>query len=830
MIVIFVLQPNTFFTLKNLLLSLAVLFLTFSCSPDDKIAGSIVDYIPDEASYILKVPDINNFLTLVDSTTLFSENSFLINNDYKDQLKIISPAISETSILTFSENGNKSFDYLLISRGTIDSLATDTIQKRSVETFTYDSFEIKKFSLENNSFFTSTNNDILLASNSREHLVTVFEIDQVQQENQDIFKKIYAAADADKISLFINHQKLDEDLDRDFQNAHLPLSSLTEWSGMDFDQENQNISLNGITTWSDNSGKLLQIFSNVSPLPNKLAHITPANSAGFYSFTYDDFPEFTAGLQVISGSERIVPGDHFLNYTREAGIIFTAEENVLALTATDITLAGEAIQFEGDQLKEHRNIIIYSLSEDPGLDEILTPLVKEHTSRYYARLDEYLLFAQTPAALENIISSYLNKSTLGDQEYYADAMKDLASSSSLLMVANTAEFKNRAEEAVTEDILPEFQKLDLTGYPIIALQFVGENNFAHLHGIFSTTRSAITNGVSQLATIEVENSIATPAFLLANHTNGGTEVAFQDENNLLFLFSSSGQLLWQKELDGRINGEITQVDLFKNGNLQMAFSTPHAFYILDRNGNSVKPFPVIFRDEVTQPLAVFDYDNNRNYRFAVTQNRDILMYDSKGRIVKGFDFKRSASSIAQAPKHIRTNTKDYILAQEENGNLQILSRQGKTRVPVKEKFDITENRWYLNEGYFTGVNSSGELIRIDERGNISRENTEMPSPFYTATENTKVLQSENFLKINNNTVTLDFGLYSNPEIFSLRNKEYISITDTQAQKVFLFNENAELLPGFPVYGTSPARLYADNEGKITLSVKAEDNLVILYRL
>src|SRR5690606_22295912 len=135
-------------------------------------------------------------------------------------------------------------------------------------------------------------------------------------------------------------------------------------------------------------------------------------------------------------------------------------------------------------------------------------------------------------------------------------------------------------------------KLDLTAYPLLALQFVQEKNFAHVHGIFSTTRPIKQNGVNQIAVIQTENNIVDTPVLLRNHTNNATEVAFQDEENNLHLYSSAGELLWRKELDARLSSPIHQVDLFKNGNLQLAFSTPNALYVLDRNGNPVKPFPV----------------------------------------------------------------------------------------------------------------------------------------------------------------------------------------------------------------------------------------------
>jgi len=72
----------------------------------------------------------------------------------------------------------------------------------------------------------------------------------------------------------------------------------------------------------------------------------------------------------------------------------------------------------------------------------------------------------------------------------------------------------------------------------------------------------------------------------------------------------------------------------------MVFSTTKKVFVLDRLGRNVEGFPLSFKDRITQAVAVFDYDKNRNYRLLVTQNKSLLMYDGKGKRVKGFSLNR----------------------------------------------------------------------------------------------------------------------------------------------------------------------------------------------
>ena len=122
---------------------------------------------------------------------------------------------------------------------------------------------------------------------------------------------------------------------------------------------------------------------------------------------------------------------------------------------------------------------------------------------------------------------------------------------------------------------------------------------------------------------------------MVNHLNKQKEIVVQDIKNNLYLISNSGKILWKKQLEGPVLGTIEQIDIFKNGRLQLLFATPHKVYLIDRNGKDVAPFPGNFNDVITQPLSVFDYDKDKNYRLLVTQGKNILMYDKNLKEVKG---------------------------------------------------------------------------------------------------------------------------------------------------------------------------------------------------
>src|SRR5699024_3386961 len=164
------------------------------------------------------------------------------------------------------------------------------------------------------------------------------------------------------------------------------------------------------------------------------------------------------------------------------------------------------------------------------------------------------------------------------------------------------------------------------------------------------------------------------------------------------------------------------IDIYQNKRIQMAFTTPQTFYIIDREGNVVKPFNKTFKNTITQPLAVFDYSNNGTFRFIITQDNKLTMLDKNLKTVKGFELTSTKSSILQTPKHFRMGSKDYIVIPEESGKLHILNPRGQTRVKVDRNIDFSTNEWFVYEDLFTSTDKKGQLVQIDQKGGMNFKN------------------------------------------------------------------------------------------------------------
>jgi hypothetical protein len=339
-------------------------------------------------------------------------------------------------------------------------------------------------------------------------------------------------------------------------------------------------------------------------------------------------------------------------------------------------------------------------------------------------------------------------------------------------------------------------------------------------------------GVSPLMSLQLENPISYGPQWVKNHINKKQEILVQDHKNQLYLFDNNGKLLWKKELQGPIQGKVAQVDLYKNGRLQLAFTTTNQWLVLDRNGNEVPPFNKTFKDGNLSPLAVFDYDNNKEYRFVFGQGKDIYMYDRNAKNVRGFKYNKTKSSLLEAPKHFKISGNDYLVFKGIDGSLDILNRIGKTRVKTAKNYSFSDNEIAILDKQFSFTDLQGNLIQINTKGKESKRPLKVNAAHRTAMKfNQLVVLEDNILYSKGKKAVLEYGIYTPPSIFKIKQKIYLSITDTQNKKVYLFNSDLKNLGGFPVYGGGEIDLVESSEnGTLILVTKDKENSLVVYQL
>ncbi len=801
----------------------ALLLITLSCSNNKTNRTKLIHFIPDETAVIIKTSNIESLKSDIQNSDFIQKLAKVDTyNNLESKLESLSLLDPKGEILIcFSKEESDSLQYSIITRHHQNLFKRDSLSNYIEETIISKNKSIIKSKLNNNIFYSTVIDSIFFASSSKKIIDAAF----LNSDTTIELEKIYNTTSLDK-SLSIIIKSENEFIKSFFIEDSISFNNFSNYFAVDTDISQDEILINGITKATDSSRSLINIFKNNIPQENQIQNITPSNSDGFMSFTFSDYILFEANLSKFNKKDSIASTTLFDNIT-EVGVIYEDEKHAVVLNSIDVIATKDELLSELSIIDSYRQVDIYNFSESDLFSNTFSPLITFNNASKYCVLDNFFVFADDLELLQNIIANYQNKTTLSEQSYFKDIKENLSDESSLLMVVNPSILKS-----IINKNLQDNSNYKLNKYNASALQFIYDTNFAHVNGTIKKAKTrGYQNSISEVFNIKLDTDLLNHPQFVTNHITKQKEIVVQDVKNRLYLISNKGKILWKKQLQGAVLGNIEQIDIYKNGRLQLAFATPNRVYVIDRNGKDVAPFPSKFNDKITQPLSVFDYDKKKNYRLLITQGKNVLMYNVKAKTVNGFTFKSANKNIIGQPKHFRMNGKDYLTFKTEN-KLYILDRTGKNRVIPKASNSFSNQSVYLYKNKFTTTTQNGNLVTIDTRGNTSTQNLKLSNNHHLqTTSKTLVTQTDNRLAIKNKIIELDFGNYTSPKIFYLNDKIYVSVTDLQSQKIHLYDSQAKPIVNFPVYGNSLIDLdNVDKDRNLEFVTKGGSNSIILYQM
>ena len=819
--------------MKAKLLFLFIILLITNCTSKKEQHTSLLSFVPETAGIILKINDLYSFKSEIDENDIFSKLQSLGPSErISVGLRPLTYVTDDSEgLLTIFNGQSNSIDFAYISSDSIPLINLDSIQDKVEESFIYESYEVKKYQVQKDTFYTTMVSGIQLLSSSKaviENLIA--NSDQI--EIDPTLEKFYEVTDASKLAhVWINPEKSKSLLDNLFGQENKILSSdYADWISLDIDLEDERLLLNGISIATDTDSNFLGLFTDTRPLSNFTSQLMPENIDSYKSYTFDDFKAFAANQMVYLNKESKV--DSLFNAVEEVGIAQIGTQEVVFLKTfgtaniTDYlkTIQTNSIEFQGGEILE--------LGQTSFISDCLNPLITNFDVKYSSILGDTFIFSEDLDVLQSVISQNKNGTTFQKTMLFKNISRLTTEESTILSLANAEGFQKNLEKDGLLELSKEIEKVNFSDY-LFGSQLVADNDFLHTsYFIKKISTTTERRGVTALFEVQLDADLASDPQFVTNHQTNKKEVVVQDIDNVLYLISTKGKVLWKKQLDGPVQGEIQQIDIYKNGKLQLAFTTNNQFLILDRNGKEVPPFTKTFEGGNVNELAVFDYENDKDYRFVVTQNKKVFMYNNKGAIVSGFKYTDAEDIVLNAPQYFRIGNKDYLVFQLADGTLKILNRVGNVRVKVSEKIDFSGNEVRLYKNKFTLTTSKGLLYQIDTNGKIQKTNLNLNADHgMDATSNTLALMNDNILRIRDKKVALDLGVYSKPKIFYLNDKIYVSVTDIQSQKSYLFDSQTEAIPDFPVFGTSDSDMAdIDMNKRPELVLKNQENSLIVYQI
>ena len=816
--------------------SIVILFVLVSimgCTSENPISTPLTNYIPENASAIIKINDFTAFIKTIENNDFLTESNTpaayraLLNKvKYLDYLQPKSK-----SILAFTELDKGDFEFVFVTDSSPDPFNNQLSNRNlTIDEIDFENSTFDKYQIDNAIFYGLQVEDKTILSSSK-LLLQKFDGDFEPNQSDILFKLYGTSTNSTTASVFVNLDNSNAILRSLLkENSQLNISGFLDWISLDLTTNTHKFGLNGVSIANDSTWNFIDLFSNTNPVTNTTASFAPFETDAILSYSFDDYKIFTQNQQ--SYFNLSSPLDSIFSTVNEIGFIYLDSQKAVVLNTNGSEAVSKHLNDIKKGVSDFQGGEIVELNKTDILNKTLAPIVKNFNAKFCTTLTDAFVFTETKAVLEKIISSYKNDNTFDKTPIFETANQGLAKESTVLFISNSRNINTIVKENFRTNFRQDFSKLALSKYAF-ASQIIADKNLYHTSIIVQKTKNEDGSiSAMPLFSIKLDGEIATDPQFVTNHQTQKKEIVVQDQNNMLYLISNKGKVLWKKQLEGRIQGKIAQVDVFKNGRLQLAFTTNNQLLVLDRNGKEVRQFTKTFEGGNLNPLAVFDYEEKKNYRFVVVQGKKIFMYNSKATIVDGFKYTKAEKPVLGIPKHITIGNKDFLVFKLQDGSLKLLNRVGDVRTKIDKKISFSENEVYRHKNKFTLTDKKGVLYQIDPNGKINKNIFNLSNDHgMVATDKTLVLMNENTLTIKGKNVELELGVYAQPRIFYLYDKIYISVTDLQNQRIYLFDSQAKPISGFPVSGSSVIDLTdMDNDKKLSLVARDQDNTLITYKI
>jgi len=370
----------------------------------------------------------------------------------------------------------------------------------------------------------------------------------------------------------------------------------------------------------------------------------------------------------------------------------------------------------------------------------------------------YMIFSDSPEVLAYVLRESGSENTLINDPGFREMEKTMPSKSSFLFWSSGKVLRSLVSEYLTPAAAASLTDGVLSGISGVGVSLTPSNEmiYTSLSVRFSTAteRPAGTAGDAAAAgtvatgtaeTVSGDSSAlklvwrvkldAEPAispFFFTNHNTGATEIFIQDRNNNIYLISPSGKILWKAAIREKITGDIFMIDYYRNGKLQMLFAGRDYLHLIDRNGNYVDKYPVKMRFPASNTLAVFDYENNKDYRlFVAGDDRKIYAYDRSGTPVRGWNHFSTKGRVTDPVSFFRVKGKDYLFVADDQ-DVYVLDRTGNIRVAHQEPLvKAPGSAARLTSGSEPSIifsSPDGSIVRLMFDGTVKRDTLKEVSP------------------------------------------------------------------------------------------------------
>lgn len=455
---------------------------------------------------------------------------------------------------------------------------------------------------------------------------------------------------------------------------------------------------------------------------------------------------------------------------------------------------------------------------------------------FAVKIGNATVYGSSKSQMERFLNDYIGFNRLTDTKAYQRLSESISDASLTLFVRTPTKQSESVffQEISTDNKINSF-----------ILQVHSELAERKLFSLSIIHNETIKDELPEIWKCVLDKEVLAGPWPFKNHYTNEGEVLVQDKLNQLYLINKDGKILWKKQLDQPIQGEIQMIDAFRSGKTQMLFATTKRLHLIDRNGNNVEGFPIKFEDENNVAPSAITYTKGGDYRILISDGTSLKNYGVDGKSIAGWKAPDLKSTLTQPIRFLSYAGKDYLMAICANNKVQLYDRTGLSRseaiVFPPHIGEIAFNeRPSLKDCELIACDSNGNVLIKKFDGNLRTEallpvSNNLLFTYNSVGNHTQVAVLENHLLTfdKDENVLLDhlFSESMSNLKWIWKERSWLALSDAKQNQLFLVDAEKGILDKMPVKGDIHAiTLDLEGQGIRALVTHIGNGELVAYRI
>jgi hypothetical protein len=713
------------------------------------------------------------------------------------------------------------------------------------------------------------------------------------------FTELYKTIDENAFAnIFINHltihQLLAKFVSPEIRKTIGQLNSYSNWSELDLTLKPSELELNGYSMTKDSSDNYLNIFRNQEAQKMTIERAIPANASYFVALNLKNTSEYLDHYEAyIKANSNYYPREmslmEFQNKTKTDAVrlfkgiggtqvagVYTSinksdpgqnrffvseiidesdakEKLAKSISEFSVSNRGMADNLHTEFSISNKNSFdIYRLPISNMAESLFGRAFAGINGNYFVLYHKYLIWGDNLPGLKSYLQSLASGKTLANDSIYKDYIKNGQPKANFNVYAKVPKVFRLKDVLLKSELSAKLSASEesIRKFTTFSWQQSSSGNMVknRINLKYDPHFKEEPQAIWQL---KLDAPLAQKPKLVLNHKDlVNKEMIVCDKLNNIYLISKDGTILWKINLPEEIISEIHQIDLYRNKKFQYVFNTKTQLFVIDRMGNKVGKFPIVFKSIASNGISIAEYGQNKEFRFFVAgEDKKIYVYDRDGKLIPKWNFDATESLVTKPIRHYDIDGKDYIVFSDKQ-NTYFLDRQGKSREIQSTAFNRSGNQMFFNN------EGNPRLISTDQSGKIHIQD-------FTGQEEIKVAgkfaADHRFAAVDldgNGTLEYLFAEGKKLSVFSPDGKKLfeksfpniisetpfacnlapgiskIGIVIKDDNKIYLLEKNGSITRGFPLSGNTAFELgkFNDSSSYFNLLVGNEDGTVVNYKI